>query len=59
MALTEPAVTWQNLWRGSATEDIAGRALLDGEDLDAVMKKSHTCFTQAPDLGFRSDRSVS
>jgi len=37
MALTEPAVTWQNLWRGFAMNDIATRPLLDGKDLDAAI----------------------
>ena len=36
MALTEPAVTWQNLWRGFAINDIASRPLLNGKDLDAA-----------------------
>ena len=37
MALTEPAVTWQNLWRGFAMNNIASRPLLNGKDLDAAI----------------------
>jgi hypothetical protein len=45
MALTELAVTWQNLWRGkSAMNDIASRPLLVGADLDAAVDHARTAL---------------
>jgi hypothetical protein len=41
MALTEPAVTWQNFWRGRfAMMSVANRPLLSGEDLDRAIDRA-------------------
>jgi hypothetical protein len=58
MALTEPAVTWQNLWTGSAMNDTASRPLLNGEDLDAAIDHARAALAALlwiPDGG-RQDR---